>query len=674
MNCKILNSAAEIFEAFNACKNPGEEIDLFECLATHPEAPIVAFVEILQKIKLEPILALTLQAFGKITDADVKLRLKQSDDLLIMLSEQARSGSTDLIRWAAATTIDKLGFDLTVVSQHLSEEPGSIAQKIMQSKIKRFADQNLIESHDYDEFLRFWIYGYWYKLKELTLDYEFWTLKKEWESKKERGWQDSHDSQKIQRLNKFSVCWEVMNALSLRGLNQVNLALKKAEDCGEKASDIDENEVFEGIAQVLSTYQLTEFSSDSDLQVLMETQFHCLESNNKTTRLLAARKILTLENTCLDKIRDEQLQIFHSTEALMEIETYNITRKTTYKKLEILSENIDFLEKQLKRNKVLGELSQMKLLVLDEMSKRKSQFAAAKLSCENFRKSIHVEIDKCLKKIQSISTEIYEKVFDEVQLGQLPDISVDHEHGLILFEDYKNLLAEKLSIASSVHKQVLTFYSQLEKCQNHHETIQNNLTLIKSINYRVYGYLALKDDLIEIQLPSRITYQNYTQLSLLEQYSTYLKNKLNQLRDEVVCRYERIIPSQLSPLDTEIKKAKIKMEAAKNIADKINNFSKILCLYLISLLLLPWTLTMMVPVGLLIGIVKIFFGEAGENLTRILGLIAAPGMLIYLGIEKIIYKLIQQYEKRLEYQRILRYEKLESLKDEERQILNLLSI
>ena len=83
---------------------------------------------------------------------------------------------------------------------------------------------------------------------------------------------------------------------------------------------------------------------------------------------------------------------------------------------------------------------------------------------------------------------------------------------------------------------------------------------------------------------------------------------------------------------------------------------------------------MMIPIGLLIGIVKLFLGDAGENITRILGLIAAPGMLIYLGIEKTIYKLIQQYEKRLEYQRILRYEKLESLKDEERQILNLLSI
>ncbi|NMG19027.1 hypothetical protein [Brasilonema bromeliae] len=674
MNGKTLNTAAQILEAFRACKNAGEEIDLFECLATRPEVRVVVFIEILQKIKREPVLALTLQAFGKITDADVKQQLKQSDDLLIMLSEQARSGSTDLIRWAAATTIEKLGFDLTIVSQHLSEEPQSIAEKIMQSQMKRFADENLIQSNDYDEFLRFWIYGYWYKLKELTLGYEFWKLKEEWESKREIGWEDSHDPQEIQRLNKFSVCWDVMNALNLRGLSEVNLALQKAEECGDNASEIDENEVFEGIAQVFSANQLTELSSDSDFQVLMETQFHCLESNNKTTRLVAAKEILTFGNNSLDKIRDEQLQMFHSLEAFLEIETCEVTRQTTYEQLETLSENIDFLEKQLKRNKVRSALSQMKLVILDEMSKRKSKFAAAKLSCENLRESIKLKIDQYLKTIQSISTEIYDQIFDQVQLDPIPDITVDNEHALSLLEDYKNLLAKKLSIASSVHKQVLTFYSKLEKCQTNLEKIQNNLNLIKSINYRVYGYLALKDELIELKVPNSINYHNYTQVTLLDQYSNYLKNKLKKLRDEVVSRYEKLIPSQLSPLDTEIKKAKKKMERAKNIGDAINNFSRILCIYIISLIMLPWTLVMMIPVGLLIGIVKLLFGDAGENLTRILGLIAAPGMLFYLGIEKTIYTLIQQYEKRLESQRILRYEKLESLKDEERKILNLLSI
>jgi hypothetical protein len=578
MNGETLNSVAEILEAFSDCKNAGEEIDLFECLANRPEVPIVAFIEILQKSKQESLLALTLQAFGNITHADVKQQLKQSDDLLIMLSEQARFGSTDLIRWAAATTIEKLGFDLTTVFQYLTEEPGSIAEKIMQSKMKRFANQNLIQRNDYDEFLRFWTYGYWHKLKELTLGYEFWKLKEEWESKKERGWQDLHDPQEIQRFNKFSVCWEVMNLLNLRGLREVNLALQKAEKCGENASKIDENEVFEGIAQVLSANQLTKLSSDSDFQVLMDTQFHCLESNNQRTRLVAAKEILTFGNSSLDKIRDEQLQMFHSLEALIEIEQCEVTRYTTYAQLETLSENIDFLEKQLKRNKVLISLSQMKLVILNEMSKRKSQFAAAKLSCENLRESIELKIDEYLKTIQSISTEIYDQIFEKVRVDPMPDITVDNEHALSLLEDYKNLLADKLSIAFSIQKQVLTFSSKLEKCQNNLEKIQTNLNLIKSINYRVYGYLALKDELIEIKVPNSINYHNYTQVTLLDQYSNYLKNKLKKLRDEVVSRYEKLIPSQLSPLDTEIKKAKKKMETAKNIGDTINNFSRIFCM------------------------------------------------------------------------------------------------
>lgn len=123
MDCNNLHTAAEVLEAFRACSDTGEEIELFECLATRPEPPLEAFVEILKNIPLEPVLALTIQAFGKITNADIKARLKQSDDLLEMLSRQAQSGSTDLIRWAAATAIEEVGFDFIAVSRYLSQEP-----------------------------------------------------------------------------------------------------------------------------------------------------------------------------------------------------------------------------------------------------------------------------------------------------------------------------------------------------------------------------------------------------------------------------------------------------------------------------------------------------------------------------------------------------------------------
>lgn len=83
MNYAELDTASDILEAFRLCNNPGEEIELFESLATRPNPPVTAFVEILQMIRLEPALVLTIKAFGAITDPEVKERLKQSDDLLV---------------------------------------------------------------------------------------------------------------------------------------------------------------------------------------------------------------------------------------------------------------------------------------------------------------------------------------------------------------------------------------------------------------------------------------------------------------------------------------------------------------------------------------------------------------------------------------------------------------
>ncbi|MGM3305992.1 hypothetical protein ACSQ6I_08425 [Anabaena sp. WFMT] len=39
----------------------------------------------MRNVKLEAVIALTIQAFGKIKDTDIRERLKQSDDLLAKL-------------------------------------------------------------------------------------------------------------------------------------------------------------------------------------------------------------------------------------------------------------------------------------------------------------------------------------------------------------------------------------------------------------------------------------------------------------------------------------------------------------------------------------------------------------------------------------------------------------
>jgi hypothetical protein len=108
MDCTALNSPADILEAFRTCKNAGEQIELFDRLATRPDPPVEAFVELLKNIKLKPVVALTIPAFGQITDPETSDRIQQSDDWLTMLSQQAQSGATDLIRWAAASTMRRV--------------------------------------------------------------------------------------------------------------------------------------------------------------------------------------------------------------------------------------------------------------------------------------------------------------------------------------------------------------------------------------------------------------------------------------------------------------------------------------------------------------------------------------------------------------------------------------
>jgi hypothetical protein len=283
MNCINLNTPAEIIEAFRACNNPGEKIELFECLATRSDPPIDAFLQILKGVKLEEIVALTILAFGKIADAEIKVRLKESSELLSVLSQQAQSGATDLIRWAAATTIETVGFDFITVSQHLSEEPRKIAEKIVQSKIRRFADLNLVNSDDYDEVVRFWIYGALERLKSISSNCRY---------------EEGSPIDKTCRL--------VMSFIGLKGIRNVNAALQRAESMGDQASAIDENEVFEGSAQSMAKKNLEGKVNSDEFNILIENQLHSLQSNNLLTRKSAAKVIAQQGNLFLEQLNQSQ--------------------------------------------------------------------------------------------------------------------------------------------------------------------------------------------------------------------------------------------------------------------------------------------------------------------------------------------------------------------------------
>jgi hypothetical protein len=136
MDYSSLKTASEIITAFHKCQNAGEQIDLFEALATSDDPPVEAFEGILREVILEPLIVLTIQAFGKIKDADIREILKQSDHLLTILSEQAQSGETDSIRLSAAKTVINLEFDFIAISRYFREEPKKIADRIIRDKLK----------------------------------------------------------------------------------------------------------------------------------------------------------------------------------------------------------------------------------------------------------------------------------------------------------------------------------------------------------------------------------------------------------------------------------------------------------------------------------------------------------------------------------------------------------
>lgn len=457
MDCTNLHTAAEVLEAFRACHDTGEEIELFECLATRPEPPLEAFAEILKNIHLEPVLALTIQAFGKITNTDIKARLKQSDDLLEMLSRKAQSGSTDLIRWAAATVIEEVGFDFIAVSRYLSQEPKKIAAKINELKIKRFAEPNLLSSSDYDEFIHFWAYGPAYVLRE--------------------------DAVKVQRQNAYRTIVDVINTQKLRGIKKVRDNLHAAETLSATRESVEpdvsyaglmdemiesaENELFEEAGQYLSALwliqlnQIIESKRNLAFELFMGVQLHCLQSNNSKIRQQAATTILDISKNVsslgfnfFDKLEQEKpvLAIAVSTFSL----DYGST-KYLYIELEKMHENLLLLTQELARIKVRQDCQDWLARILQELDVRKKRFEARRQQSINLRSQLNEHINQ----IRSINLELYEQVFSDIKLDRLPKLAIDEEYFMILNEYDKSLRDKALKLC----REVTDFYKSFNSSQ-----------------------------------------------------------------------------------------------------------------------------------------------------------------------------------------------------------------
>lgn len=446
MNCINLNTPAEIIEAFRACKNPGEKIELFECLATRSDPPIDAFLQILEGVKLEEIVALTILAFGKIADTEIKVRLKESSELLIVLSQQAQSGATDLIRWAAATTIETVGFNFITVSQHLTEEPEKIAEKIVQSKVRRFADLNLVNSDDYDEVVRFWIYGALERLKSISSNCRY---------------EEGSPIDKTCRL--------VMSFIGLKGIRNVNAALQRAESMGDQASAIDENEVFEGSAQSMAKKNLEGKVNSDEFNILIENQLHSLQSNNLLTRKSAAKVITKLGTPFIEQLKQSQPTLaiavfifsqdwYQSSQNLASL--YDSQLEDFARKFEILFQNLkrskvkqdckkwftDLLKESQKRLIIAEHQKQEALRIAEQenqkLAERKQKFEERK------QKSISLknQIEAVFSQIRSFNAEWYNRFFANPSLASLPNLTfeINETDYHQLFSQYDQCLIDQL--------------------------------------------------------------------------------------------------------------------------------------------------------------------------------------------------------------------------------------
>ncbi|MBD2567859.1 hypothetical protein [Anabaena lutea] len=445
MDYSSLRTAAEIINAFRECQNAGEQIDLFEALAISDPPPVEAFVEILKNIKLEAVVALTIQAFGKIKDADTRERLKQSDDLLAILSEQAQSGKTDLICWSAATTIENLKFDFIAVSRHLTVEPKSLAEKIVQGKIKRIGDKNLLSSNDFGDYLNFWIYGDLEKLRSETA------------SIKAQG-QNFTDIKKtglgVHALlaivdNSKSIIIKVFNALFLRAIRETNQALQRAENMGSSASEVDENELFELVACQEAYSQIINPSvSKENIAILVETQVHCLQSNNSNTRKIAADNLSKIDGSLLSNFNQYYQPDLLTAISLIQ-EEFNSNKRSTsyytsnlYKKLKDMANNLVTMLPTLHRNKVKNDCQ----LFLNNL---RNEINTKKELCENRYKAtldLKSNLDKQLEQIQSTNFLVYTKIIVNNTFNTIPYINIEEndQYDLIL-DNYLQYLHDELS-------------------------------------------------------------------------------------------------------------------------------------------------------------------------------------------------------------------------------------
>lgn len=450
MNYSNLNTAAEILNVFRTCKNAGEKIELFECLATRSNPPLSALVEILERIQLEDVLALTIQAFQKVEDADVKEKLQQSEHLLQLLSEKAKSGASDLIRWAAAGAIETIGFDFIMVSQYLNEEPNKIAENIVKSNYNRFTDRNLLGSNNYDEFVRFWTYGPTYQLRKLTshirLDVNSYGV----DISSQAHFYHFYEETKGLYIDNIN---EIVKNQEIYGIKQTNIYLKKAEEQdypNDSVKQIYENELFEAVCQNLSSELLKDSQNYEYIDILIKNQIHSLQSNYIETRKKAAETILRLDKRLLEELYGEPDKLHLLSLGIIAANRDKDRKTYSYNEL-------DFLTRQIQESQIIEQLVS-RIAVIQyfrdwrwylEEQKRKVEEQKRQLEEEKRKRNqIKLYIDNALPELEKIDSEFANKLV-QIDFDQDPKIlitTITEEFNIVissLMSDIATLESEK---------------------------------------------------------------------------------------------------------------------------------------------------------------------------------------------------------------------------------------
>ena len=488
--------AEKVIEELGYYQSPGDQMEFFNRLTVELSYPINVFCELLEKVKPEIILALSIQAIKKIA-LEQQAQLQTNQQLLSLLSNLAQSGETDLIRWAAATAIEEIGFSPAKVFQYLAQKPKYIADKIIQEQLKRFNKRHLRNSNDYNKFVQFWTYGAFGKLREITADIRVPTDLGDWLFTTFTSIKQADNYKFIKNLVLVSV--DVINLLGIQGLNNISFSLHQASYMGENALTKDENQLFEFLVliklnlvtinsdfldkwkSILSLYTLD--INSNNISFCQNLLIQYLQSNSPYNRFLAANTIHDGdEKFGLGKNFYQELQKNNS---LMADAVYifyyqpNLdTLNFVYNDLLSMAGVLERLSLQLSRKQVKEDCQILRQKFLAEIQQREQIFNEAIQNSLTKKASIESSFSNLQQSEEFSIFEEKDIFISSFKIPDLPNLDLNSSS-----EDYNAVLNNYNNILDDI-SQKLQVFSEILVIK---KEAQNNLNEFKNFDLTTYN-------------------------------------------------------------------------------------------------------------------------------------------------------------------------------------------